>query len=286
MARSIASIQQSIISNLVTTAAAVGVVIDAATWSMYDFRQMFTFVVAAAIGIFEQDYDQFLADTEAQALTLPPQTPPWFQNFVLNIFEYDATAVPIVQLNPVTLVPYYPNPNPLYRIIKYCSAVPGPLGTTLIKVATAGPTAVDPTPLSALQSALNQITMPGPTINAVTGDADRLYAAAQIFYTGLYSAVIEATVIAAITNYLTNIPFNGFVILSDLEAAIKAVPGVNDIVFNNVRARDAGTAFGDATGLVVSNTTVLRNWSTVAGYIIPETVAGHTLAESLTFIPQ
>ena len=58
------------------------------------------------------------------------------------------------------------------------------------------------------------------------------------------------------------------------------------MVFNNVQARADTTAYGSGTNLVVSNTVVQRSWDTFAGYIIPETDTGHTLADSLTFIPE
>ena len=286
MARSIATIQQQIISNLVSTSAAEGVTVVPSEWSRFDFRQLMTWVAAVAIAVFEQLQDVFKEDIAAIAKVLPPQTPPWLQNQVLNNFEYDATAVPIVQLDTNTsFTPQYPDPNPAFNIIKYCSVVPGPLGTTKTKVAIAGPAIVPATPLSALQSFIDQLWVPGMTNNAVTFDSDKLYVAAQVYYRGLYAAIISTNVIAAITSFLASIPFDGVVVLSDLEAAIKSVPGVTDVVFNNVQARADTTAYGSGTNLVVSNTVVQRSWDTFAGYIIPETDTGHTLADSLIFIP-
>lgn len=290
MARSVTVIQQQIITNLVSTSAAVGVTIDPTIWSQFDYRQLFTWVVAVAIATFEQIMDAFQIDLEAIGATFPPQTPAWFQNMSLNIFEYDATAVPIVQLNTAdNFAPFYPDPNPAFRIIKYSSVVPGALGTTTLKAAkqvSGAPAALSGTELDAYQSFINIIGVPGITYNAVSLDSDKLYVQAQIYYSGLYSAIISANVIAAMNNYLATIPFNGYVTLSDLEAAIKAVPGVLDVVFNNVSARADTTSFGSGTPLVQSNTLIQRNWQTVAGYIIGETTGGQTFADTLIFIPQ
>ena len=101
------------------------------------------------------------------------------------------------------------------------------------------------------------------------------------------------------------IPFNGVLTLSNLEAAIKAVPGVTDIMWGTViagpSAFSAGT-FGDlyadrsttssllvsatyGTGssglanIIMSNTQKLRNWQTEAGYIIPKSTPGYTLTD-------
>jgi hypothetical protein len=76
------------------------------------------------------------------------------------------------------------------------------------------------------------------------------------------------------------------VLLSGISDAIQAVPGVNDVTFQNVQARANATAYGAGTNLVIANTVVARKWDTEAGYVIPETDAGHELTDSLTFIPE
>ena len=110
--------------------------------------------------------------------------------------------------------------------------------------------------------------------------------AAQVYYNGSYSAVIQANVIAGINAFLASLPFDGSMQLSDLEAAIRNVEGVNDLILNNVVSRQDSVALANGTYLVQNNQYISRKWPTVSGYIVPETTTGFTLADTLTFIPE
>ena len=72
--------------------------------------------------------------------------------------------------------------------------------------------------------------------------------------------------------------------MSSLETAILNVPGVTDVVFDNVTIRAYNIAFSGATYLVLNNTENLRKSGTFSGYIIPDPTAPHDLATTLTFI--
>ena len=291
MARQINVIQQSIIDNLVARAAAVGITIDPAQWSDYDYRQLLTYVAAQADATLEQNFDAHVTDIEALVAVAVPQTPPWLQAQML-LFQFSLTDPQVLQFNTTTFAPGYPTVDANLRVIKYCSVVPGIYGTTLIKVAaeSAGaPADLDttyPGALAAAQSYVNLLAVPGLIYNVVSGEADKLFVEATVYYQGGYSAIIQANVEAAITAYLAGIPFNGVVLLSNLEGAIKAVEGVNDVVFTEVRARADATIFASGTALVLASTTIQRLYGTSAGYIIPETDSGHTLADSITYIAE
>lgn len=288
MAQSVSTIQNNIIADLVTAAAAVGVTIDPAEFSDYDYRQLLTYVAAVAAGTEQQLWDAYKIDTEAAISKARPQTGGWFQAQMYK-FQYDATTPQILQFDTTTFAPYYPTVNTTLQIIKYASVVGGVFGTTNIKAAKqvgGFPAALSSTELSAAQSYVNLIAIGGINYNVTSLNSDKIYVEATIWYQGLYSAIIQSTVIAAINAYLAGIPFDGVVILSDLERAIKAVAGVNDIVFSNVQARQDTTAYGSGTNLVLSNAVVQRNWSTIAGYAVTETDTGHTISDTLTFIAQ
>lgn len=309
MSRSIQTIYSSLVNNYVTTAASVGINLNlaqfgtAAQWtaaanppfaSMYNLQGLIMWTIATIIGVGEQLWDAFTADINASVKVASPQTFAWFQ-YQMFKFQFDATSPQVIQFNTTNFAPYYPTVNANLQIIKYCSVVPGIFGTTLIKVAAQVggiPADLEDTftgSLAAAQSYVNLLGVPGIQYNVVTGKSDKLYIQATIYYQGGYSSVIpgaSGTAITAIQNYLATIPFNGVVLLSNLEAAIKAVPGINDVVFNNVQARPHATAYGAGTNLVVINTVVARNYSTFSGFIVAETTSSHTLLDSLTFIPE
>jgi len=284
MATSKATILQRLKDYMKLKGADVGITITPDNWSRTDYKSLQFEAIAEEGAIQEQLYDQFTIDQELIAQRASPQTAQWFQWQMLNLFEYDATDVPIVQLKLPELYPYYTSPNPNYRIITFCSVVKGVAGTTLIKVAKGTtPTVLTSPELSSAQSFVNIIGIDGLNYNVVSYLADRLYIDAEIFYNGLYSAVISDTVIAAITTFLASIPFNGSVELGSLLAAIRSVEGVNRVVFNNIQARADSTAYGSGTNMVQTKAWIQDVWPTYAGYIIPEDTVTHTLADSLTF---
>jgi hypothetical protein len=291
MARSISVIQQEIINNLVNRAAAVGITINPAEWSDYDYRQLLTYVAATGDATLEQLWDSFLADVQEQGDKVAPQTPTWLQAQMLK-FQFDATDVQELAFDETTFAPAYPQTVAAYQVIKYCSVLRGAMGTTLIKVAAdvAGlPSDLDteyPGALASAQSYVNLIGIPGLVYTVVSGAADKLKVGATVYYRGAYSAVIQANVEAAITAYLTGLPFDGIVVVSDLEAAIKAVEGVNDVVLSNVKARPNATSYPGGVDLVAGTAILNRRYSTQAGYIIPETATGGTLADTITYIPE
>lgn len=291
MAREISVIQQQIINDLVARGAAAGLTITPSEWSDFDYRQLLTYVAAAADGTLEQLWDTHLSDVEAQVGIGVPQTPPWLQAAMYK-FQFDATDPQVLEYDSNTFSVGYNMVNTALQVIKYCSVVPGIYGTTLIKVAaqvSGAPADLDTAysgALAAAQTYVNLISVPGLIYNVVSGESDKLFVEANIYYQGSYSAVIQADVEAAITAYLTGIPFDGAVLLSNLELAIKSVEGVNDVVFTNVKARPDATPLVSAISLVTSSTLIQRRYPTQAGYIVPETTSGSTLADTLTYIPE
>ena len=303
MARTIAQIQNQLTTAWVAAMAAVGITIDPVHWSRRNLQQLMLNVMASGTAIFEQLYDSYTASVEAAIAVASPQTGAWFQAQMLA-FQFNVAVPQLLQFNTATFAPYYPSVVSAYQVIKFCSVVPGTFGTTIIKVATAdtnglpadletGGATAYPGALAAAQSYVNLLAVGGITCSVSSGSSDKLYIAATVYYQGGYSAVIQAAVISAVQAALTGIPFNGVVLLSNIEAAIKAVAGVNDVVLTNVQARAAGTPYGSGTSLVTgidgaspSGNTIQRSWATVAGYIQAETATGHLLTNSLTLIAQ
>ena len=246
--------------------------------------RLWTYIVAVAINALEQLMDIFTANVEATAAAAAPATPAWLQAQIFR-FQYSSTTPQVVQL--INFAPAYPVVDETLRIITRCSVTTNLSSQVVIKVATGEPPAALSAPqLSALQSYLAEIGMAGVVYNVVSEASDKLYVQANVFYQGQYSAVIQADVIQAINTYLAALPFNGQVKITDLEDAITGVEGVTDVVLVNVRARANGTAFASGSYLVQNQQTISRLWNTVAGYMVGETTAGNTLADSLTFIAE
>jgi hypothetical protein len=280
MARQISVIQQQILDSMAADAVLSQNLTSVSKRAIY---RLWAFIVAVAIALHEQLIDLFKTEVEALVAQAAPGTPSWLQAQVFK-FQYSSTSPQVVQL--INLAPVYPVVDESLRIITRCSVTTDVANNVTVKVAKGEPpTALASLELDALTSYIGVIGVAGISYNVVSLAADRLYVSAQVYYSGLFSSVIKANVIAAIDAYLASIPFNGQIKISELETAILNVDGVDDVILQDVRARDNATAFPGGTSLVIGNTLASRFWPTLAGYAISEDTAGNTLADSLTFIP-
>ena len=283
MARTIAQIQAQIVATKQAQPELAGLTSTSkrAIWNLW------TFVIATCIGIFEQLLDSFLTSVETQVNASAGASILWLQAKMFQ-FQYDATTPQVVQL--INTVPQYPVVDATKQIITACSVTSSLSNQVTIKVAKSNPyVALVSAELTAAQSYINTIGAAGITYTVISLNPDKLYVQASIYYQGQYSTVIQQNVIAAINSFLQNLSitnFNGSMKISDLEGVIRNVAGVNDVILNNVKGRDDASTFANGVDLVLNNTVISRQWDTVAGYIVQETTSGNTFADSLIFIAQ
>jgi hypothetical protein len=283
MARTIAQIQAQIIATKQAQPELAGLTSTSkrAIWNLW------TFVIATCIGIFEQLLDSFLTNVETQVNASAGASILWLQAKMFQ-FQYDATIPQVVQL--INTVPQYPVVDATKQIITACSVTSSLSNQVTIKVAKSNPyVALVSAELTAAQSYINTIGAAGISYTVISLNPDKLYVQASIYYQGQYSTVIQQNVIDAINSFLQNLSitnFNGSMKISDLEGVIRNVAGVNDVILNNVKGRDDASTFANGVDLVLNNTVISRQWDTVAGYIVQETTSGKTFADSLIFIAQ
>lgn len=280
MARTIETIQQQIISAKEAEPSLSGLTSDSrrAIWRLW------VYITAVAINLFEQLQDVYRASLEALIDRAAPASPLWLQDKVLK-FQYSADNPQVLQV--VDAAVQYPTENAALRIVTRASVKTTLAGQVQIKVAKGNP----PGPLAsgeldALRDYVTQIGIAGVNYTVQSLQADRMMIEANIYFAGQFAAVIQQSVVAAIDAFFAAVPFDGSVRISDLEAAIKAVPGVNDVMFINVKARAQATAYANATDIISGQTQISRLWNTVAGYVITEDETGHTLADTLTYIAE
>lgn len=240
------------------------------------------FIQAQEINQEEINWDNFQLELEAIIAAAPVGTDQWLRQMVLN-FQYDALNPQIIQI--VNFAVGYNPVDATKRIITRASVITAPNSLVSIKVAKQEPPiALSSTEIASLKGMLSQIVFAGTQYNVVSLNSDKLYCGCNVYYNGQYSAVIQASVEAGINAFLAAIPFNGILKLSSLETSILNVTGVNDVVFTNVATRaDTSTQYL----YLVQNSTELQNQDGLfAGYIIPETNSGSTLADTITYSPQ
>lgn len=280
MARTIDEIQQEIINKIESTTELSGLT----SQSTRSIWRLFTRVVAYIISLFEQKNDIFKAEIEDLINVSIPNTTAWTQNRVFK-FQYDATTPQVVTLE--NLIPTYPAINDDLKIVTRCSVKVDLSNNVRVKVAkNEPPEALTSTERDSLQDYVNVIGTAGINYIVSTSNSDKLFVNADIYYQGQFSSIIADNVVEAIESYLSDIPFDGQVLMSDLERTIRTVTGVKDVVLKNVKARADGVLLANAVNLVLSNAVTLRKWDTVSGYIVGETTASNTLYDTLNFIPQ
>lgn len=291
MARSQAVIKAQIIS----TISGVPIISQlVANPSQVQYNNNFIDIIARAINFLEQLMDVLKSDLESKISKGTVGNSAWIQDKILNEFQYSSTNPQITEL--INFVPTYPVIDPNLRIVTRCSVVTTGLNTVDIKVAKSNPPVKMLTSeINALSAYLNQggdgtisgngrgIGFAGVYYRVNSFDPDKLYLDAEIIYNGQYASVIQASVVSAIENYLSNIPFDSKVKIVSLVEAIQAVDGVSDVIIHDMAIRADVIAFANKTYMVQSNTTILSSCPTYAGYIVGETTTGSTLNDTITY---
>lgn len=278
MARTVTQIQQQILDSVAADSVLSPLLTSTSKRAIY---RLWAFITAVAINLLEQLQDILKSSVEATAATAAPATPSWVQAQVLK-FQYSSTTPQVLQM--INFVPTYPTVDATLRIVSRCSVTTTLSNQVLVKVATGEPPAALTTDqLNALRSYIADIGIAGVNYVVTSTPADLLSIRATIYYQGQFAGVIKTNVIAAIRTFLSSIPFNGKMKITDLQEAILAVQGVNDVLFDDVRARDNATPFADGTYLVQNQLVISRQWSTISGYMVEETTVGETFDDTLTF---
>lgn len=283
MSRTVAEIQAQIIAekNAQSDLNGLDSTSNRAIWRLW------TFITATCIAILEQIMDLYQTNIESVVARSAGASTLWVQDKLFK-FQFDAADPQIIQL--IDTVPQYPTVDATKRIITACSVTTDINNVVNIKVAKSSPyEALTTNEKNAAQAYINTIGAAGITYNVTSLDADRLYIDADIYYQGQYSAVISDSVIATLNAYMQNLSivnFNGSLKMSDLEAVIRNVIGVNDVVLNNVRGRANSVVFAAGTDYILNTAIQNRLFSPVAGYMIQEDTATKTFADTLNFIAQ
>lgn len=273
MARSIALIKQQLIDQKNAEAALSGLTSTSQTaiWNLWFYIQ------AVAINLFEQLQDAYKVEIENIANTAIPNTDAWVQAQAFK-FQYGDN----IQL--VNLVPTYTTIDTGKQIITRCSVKTDNNKICQIKVAKETGKLTTPE-LNALTTYYGYIGNAGISYNIISDDADQIEVVADVYYDGQYTATIQSNVESAINTYLANISFDGIVYVSKIEDTIQAVQGVKDIKLTAINARRDSQSYG--TGTVVYNLstgTNARIYQTYAGYIEEEHTSGHLFADTINYI--
>lgn len=284
MARTIAECNDYIVSTLVSTFGAQGITITPTLWSKANLLRLicYSFAVVQALG--EQLQDIAIAKMQAIQDVSTAATAPWLQDAIFK-FQYSATTPQYLSI--INGVLQYAVVNPVLRIVSACSISTTVTNVVNIKVAKGaplGPLAAGE--LTALQNYVANKGTAGIVYNVTSTTSDKLYLKATIYYQGVYAAIIQANVIAAIDDYLVNLSktrFGGDILALELDTYIRGLEGVNDVYIDRLSVRYNAQALFGGIDLVLDGDWINRKFTFGAGYAIQETTASNTFADTLTF---
>lgn len=251
---------------------------DLTSGSRVGIHRLIEWVISYVMMLHEQLWDAFKAWMIEQEATIHYGTAPWWHKSILA-FQYGDS------LQWTGSAYAYAAMNPANQIVKRC-AIEDVAGEVRIKVAKLDGGG-DPTPLTAgeansLETYSKKIRPAGTILKIINLNTDLL----QVHYTVYYDPLVMAAdgslisdsgtkpVEEAITSYLSDLPFNGVVNLTQLTDAIQQATGVNDPVLTDAKAKaSTDSAWTDIT----------VEWNTVAGYIKVDD-AGYPLSATLNYI--
>lgn len=236
--------------------------------------------VATEIYTLQQLDNTFETEIENDVKGVTSPTNAWWQKQIL-LFQYSATVAQVVQMDVVNFAPFYSLVSAALRIITNCSVNTLTNSIVQIKVTKSGAVLSGPEAI-ALESYVQTISPAGIEHAIINELPDYLFLNAEVFYNGQYASVIQANVIAALNNYLANIPFDGIVKVSALEDAIQSVAGVTDVTISEAAAMRYATYI--ASGYAARNI-FTKQYQSYSGQII-NGPAPKDFAGTLTFTIQ
>jgi hypothetical protein len=268
--------------------------------SLTAIYNLWCYIVASAINLFEQVQDLYIINAESLALKTPPATPLWIQNQVFN-YQYDSSGSPatnVVVINADYSVGYATK-NTAFNIVTLCSVNTLPNNKVQVKAAqgtlTAGYSAITGTALTQLDGFLTEILPAGISHNLISQSADYIAVYGTIYYQNGYAGVIKSNVTTALKAYIDSISisntsgsqsvnYTGAIKVASIESAILGAEGVLDINITRITARPNATAFSASTVVydLVSGVNN-RQYNTAAGYAIAETTTSNTWNDTLIY---
>lgn len=238
--------------------------------------RLWAYLMSVAIWTHETLWVQFKSEVEEVAANAVAGTVRWYQEQMLKFQLGDLLA--------------YDQTNGRYgynlldttkQIVERCVVIERPNGILAIKVAKldAGqPIALSTSEQESLLSYIKQIRFAGTKFTLVSGAGDILKIDATIYYDALVSVPsLQANVEAAIFKYVSNLPFNGQLVLTKLIDEIQLVGGVKDVVLSSVKTKDfASNPYQE----------INRIYEPTFGYFVLDDSQGNTLTDTINYVAQ
>lgn len=219
--------------------------------------RLWLYVFAEVTRTIQVLWDLFKAEIEGIVSAAQPGTLEWYAKKAKE-FQYGD------DLQIINNVLTYSTIDPAKQIIARVSVTENAEGEALVKVAKLAGSqlvALSTPELAAFSTYLDRYQFAGSTISAVSFQTDLLKLPLAIYYNPLFdlegSAGLKARVATKVDLFLKNLPFNGELVINDLEFDLRQVAGVRDAVVSGAQAKANAGVYG----------VIPRVYQTNAGYI-------------------
>lgn len=234
MARTIAEIKDSMTADLMRNpdvARAYGFEAGAAFsshFSKVSVESLLFYIVACAMWVLENLFDQHRRDVEQRIEAIIPHRPKWYRDKVLRFMEgkelirdsdtYDTEGMTESEVSAC-------------RIVKHAVATES-RDASLLTIKVAGESGGERQPLTAeqerhLAAYIGEIKDAGVRVALVNMEADTFCCTVDVYYNAMLDpADVQASCTATIRDYIENLPFNGEYTNMALVDRLQAVEGV------------------------------------------------------------
>ena len=212
-------------------------------FSIVSIENLLFYVVAVASWISESLFDVHKAEVDAELDSKTPHRAKWYRDKTLSFMkdktlaedsdEYDTSAMTADEIEAA-------------KVVKYAAVSEG-TSSSIVTIKVAGESngvrrALDSSTLKQLENYLMEVKDAGVRINIVNKEADSFKCELSIYYDGLLesSSVAEA-VLAAVQDYVENLPFNGVYSNMGLVDVLQEIDGVKiaEVTSSSVKACEA-----------------------------------------------
>lgn len=268
MARTIQQIYDEIITEKETFSSLSGLLPIGTTYndllselsssSKVSIWRLLVYVVAVSHWVLETFWDLFKVDVQSLIAQQKYGTLPWYVK-ISKEFQLGDTL--IMNGN----FPGYAVIDESKQIVTHASAIEGG-GTVFVKVAKTGVSGLeklDVVELPQFEAYIDKMKLAGVSLIASSLNADELIIDVEIEYDPILDPVdVESNVVAAIEDYLNNLPFDARFERLAFEDAIQGVDGVGGIIINSL------TGVSGAVPVVFT-----QNYIAQAGYMTYDDVS-------------
>jgi hypothetical protein len=276
MARSINDIQSEIINQKNNYAS----LNDLNSPSATAIWRLWTFVVATAIHLHEVLWDTFRIELITIVNRGSFGSEGWLVRKAFE-FQYDSVTPQVLDVDVNTFEAKYVVEDPNLRIITRASCSSSPDGSIALKVVKGVSPNLVPLvtdELDAMKSYIDRIKMAGQRVNVLSNLPDRLYIDLDIYYDAQNNLnIVRNNIKAAINTYLNELDFDGVVYYQRVVDAIQSVPGVNDVVINEMAGRAQTDSFE-------ARTIFIKDYFPSSGYLILEDSVGNGFDDKVNMI--